>query len=256
MSVRRPGADLVVADVGNTKVDVVVFASGTLRTRLRLPTHARTQRERDARRRALRAAHWDAATPAILASVAPRSGAWVERWLRRASRRVHVVRWNDPWPFRIAVRTPQSVGVDRLANVAGMVARGWSNGIAVDAGTATTIDVLRRGVFVGGLILAGPALQLGALQQGTDLLPAIRPQRVVPLVGRDTASALRAGAWYGSQHAIAGVVRALRRELGAATPVVITGGAADLACGVAGRTARDPDLLVHGLRRLAAGLPH
>jgi len=250
-TLHEPG-DLVVADVGNTKVVVAVFLQGVLRARVRLPTRARTARERAARRRAMQVLRWDRATPAILASVAPRPGAWVERWLRRKSRRVHVVRWNDPWPFRLALRTPRTVGVDRLANVAGLVARGVHTGIAIDAGTATTIDVLRRGRFVGGLILAGPAMQLAALHRATDLLPSARLPLRTPLVGRDTASALQAGALHGSCHAVAGIVRALRRELGAATPVVVTGGAAGLVAGLPGRTSQDPDLLLRGLQRLAA----
>ena len=209
MTPRRTLPDLVVADVGNTNVDVAVFAAGVLRARVQLPTRARSARERAARRRMLRTLQWDRATPAILASVAPRAGAWVERWLRRKSRRVHVARWSDPWPFTIALRTPRTVGVDRLANVAGLVARGLRTGIAVDAGTATTIDVLRHGRFVGGLILAGPRLQLAALHRGTDLLPPAVLRRVPALVGRDTASALRAGALHGSRHAIAGIALGL-----------------------------------------------
>lgn len=254
MSTRRPRSTLVIADVGNTKVDVVVVAAGRLRGRVCLPTRAVTAAERAARQRALRTLQWDRDTPALLASVAPGPGAWVERWLRRASCRVHVVRWTDPWPFRIAVQSPHTVGVDRLANVAGLVARGLATGIAVDAGTATTVDVLRRGRFVGGLILAGPWLQLTALHQGTDLLPRPALTGRVPLVGRDTAAALRAGAIHGSRHAVAGIVRDLRAGLGRATPVVITGGAAALVAGVRGRTSQDPDLLIHGLQRLAAAL--
>lgn len=245
---------LVIADVGNTKVDVAVFAAGRRRGRVRLPTRARNAGERAARRQAMQRLQWDRDTPAILASVAPGPGAWVERWLRRASRRVHVVSWRDPWPFRIAVRAPHRVGVDRLANVAGLVAHGFSTGIAVDAGTATTIDVLRRGRFVGGLILAGPSLQLAALHRGTDLLPQPRLGGRVPLVGLDTAAALRAGAVHGSRHAVAGIVRELRRGLGRRTPVVITGGAARWLAGAGGRTSQDRDLLIHGLQRLAAGL--
>lgn len=254
MSTLRPPSKLVIADVGNTKVDVVVFAAGRLRGRARMQTRARDAAERTARRRAMRALQWDRDTPAILASVAPGPGAWVERWLRRASRRVHVVRWSDPWPFRIAVRTPHTVGVDRLANVAGLVSRGLATGIAVDAGTATTIDVLRRGSFVGGLILAGPSLQLTALHQGTDLLPGTALRGRVPLVGRDTASALRAGAVHGSRHAVAGIVRGLRAGLGPRAPLVLTGGAARLFAGALGRPPHDPDLLIHGLQALAARL--
>lgn len=143
---------------------------------------------------------------------------------------------------------PTQLGVDRWLAVCAAFARYRAAVCVVDAGTATTIDVVRgNGEHQGGLILAGITLMQSALLGGTGDLarlsatshaagdgatPAVAACHVaggtIPL-GRDTAAAIR----HGALQATACLVGACFEQLRGGTPpdgapalLVLTGGAA------------------------------
>lgn len=126
-------------------------------------------------------------------------------------------------PFAWGVDRPSQVGADRLANMALARAWGLEDALVVDAGTATTFDLLADGVFRGGLIAPGMAFaarKLGEHAARLEVVP-FAPTRVE--VGRDTASAMAAGAWLTGSHGILGTIAALQGEYGPC-PVALTGG--------------------------------
>lgn len=131
-----------------------------------------------------------------------------------------------PW---VRYLTPESLGPDRLAAVIAVRALFPGECVLVaDAGTALTLDVVdARGVFRGGNISAGLNMRLDALHGGTSRLPRIEAEGGCPQFGRDTASALRAGAEWGMVYEVAGAARSARKEWGGVR-VVLTGGDADL----------------------------
>jgi type III pantothenate kinase len=246
-------ADLLAVDVGNSKTLVVLLRGGKERGRWRLDYGGMSRaRLLVCARAAARAARdrGAAGAPCVVASVAPARARLVLGALRGAGLRVHTAHWRDPWPFEIDVDAPERVGVDRLANVAGLVALGIQTGLAIDAGTAITLDVLHRGRFVGGLILPGFELAARALHEHTSLLPYVEASGPVPLVGRDTRGALRAGVHHGTLQAIAGLARRLCAELGPGARCVTTGGQGQLAARACppGTAVFEPDLLTLGLQ--------
>jgi type III pantothenate kinase len=148
----------------------------------------------------------------------------------------------------------RSAGADRLA-VALALRPGPA--VAVDAGTAVTVEVVdRAGRYVGGFIAAGPAAALAGLAQATAQLPPLDAQPVPLRPGTGTAAALGAGAW---GLAVGGVDRLVEEALAmlggaAGVRVVATGG-----WGAAWRqdsrlagVELDPALVHHGIRRWAA----
>jgi type III pantothenate kinase len=251
---RRLARDLLVVDVGNSKVLAVLFGGGVERFRVRLD-YAAASRGRWAAswRAALRAlrALSGASVPVLLASVAPRRADPVERGLRRHfGGRIHRAGWRDPWPFRIGVRAPATLGADRLANTAGLMALGHASGVAIDAGTAITFDVLDRGRLRGGLILPGFALVADALHDHTAQLPRVQPLPTPDLVGTDTGSALRAGIHHGVTGGVVAIAAAVQRTLGRGAPVVFTGGDGERLCAECPLPGArfEPDLLLAGMR--------
>jgi type III pantothenate kinase len=133
------------------------------------------------------------------------------------------------------------------------VALGHASGVVIDVGTAITIDILDGGRFRGGLIVPGFELSARALHEHTALLPRVRVSGPVPLVGTETRSALRAGIFHVTTRGVLGVARSLAAGLGRAAPVVVTGGGGGLLAALAPRRLRhEPDLLVWGMRLLAA----
>jgi type III pantothenate kinase len=144
----------------------------------------------------------------------------------------------DPRPdpgLVLDVERPDTVGADRLFAARGAHARLGTPALVVDAGTCVTVDAVdlapdgRAPRFRGGAIAPGPELLAGALARGGARLFEVDVHGPVAALGRDTASALRAGVVVG----LRGAVRELVAGIGAATgleaaPIAWTGGAVEL----------------------------
>ena len=252
-------SDLLAVDIGNTKIGATLIQGGTVRARWRLDVPV------------VAAATWSTAwsavaagarelgatrLPVVVASVVPERTVAVVHGLRRhGMRRVHLARWSDAWPFELARREPHTVGVDRLAHVAGLVSHGLRHGVALGIGTAVIVDVLQAGRFAGGCIFPGMDLAAGALRAGTAQLPRVRAPERAPLWGPDTRTALESGVLHGTVHAAAGMAQDIARRLGTRTPIVLTGGLADaVAAHLRGPILVDQDLLIRGLSALQGRL--
>jgi type III pantothenate kinase len=109
-----------------------------------------------------------------------------------------------PLPLTIDYRTPQTLGMDRIAAAAGAAAQlPATDLLIIDIGTAITIDyVSADGIYHGGNISPGIELRFKALHQFTDRLPLIREEGDLPPLGYDTDTAIRSGV-------IQGIVREL-----------------------------------------------
>lgn len=132
-------------------------------------------------------------------------------------------------PLTIAYRTPDTLGLDRVASAVGA----WReftgcNLLVVDAGTAITQDlVLKDGTFLGGVISPGVDMRLQAMHHFTNRLPLVDSQGDTPLVGYDTTTAMRSGAVLGAAAEVECRARALTSLLGQ-LKVLLTGGNAAL----------------------------
>ncbi len=126
-------------------------------------------------------------------------------------------------PFAWGVDDPSQVGPDRLVNMALACAWGLQDALVVDAGTATTFDLLDGGAFKGGLIAPGMAFAAAKLGEYAARLAPV-PFGPCPLeVGTDTAGAMAAGAWHTSFFGVNGTIEALLKAYGP-RPVILTGG--------------------------------
>lgn len=111
-------------------------------------------------------------------------------------------------PFVSAYTTPETLGADRIAAVAGA----WSQQpghdiLVIDAGTAITYDFIDAGgVYRGGNIAPGVHLRAKALNDYTQRLPLVELEEDVELLGKDTVTAIRAGIIYGVVFEIDGYI--------------------------------------------------
>ena len=129
--------------------------------------------------------------------------------------------------IEIDVPEPAKVGKDRLVDSAWAAAHYPLPVITVDLGTATTLNVIRRGKqFCGGVIAAGMDTGLQALASRTAQLPKLElciPERVI---GRNTEECMISGAVAGTAAMLDGLVADIEDALGEAASLVITGGGA------------------------------
>ena len=148
----------------------------------------------------------------------------------------HVFRPGDELPLRTRVTSPETLGLDRVANVWAVVqgasedpSQPW---LIVDAGTCVTMDLLHHGTHVGGTISPGLQMRLASMAQGTARLPqpdlmAVTPSlRQATAIGRNTPTSLLAGAVGGLVAEIQGRWAALRQEV-PNLGLILTGGDAE-----------------------------
>ncbi len=133
-----------------------------------------------------------------------------------------------PLPFINGYQSPDTLGRDRVAGLAGALALGYKPPLLViDAGTCITIDLLDgQKLFVGGSISPGMQMRLEAMHTFTHRLPLIAMDEDAVLPGTDTRSALTAGAQMGAVCEIEGQI-ARYKDLYPKLNVVLTGGDMD-----------------------------
>jgi type III pantothenate kinase len=151
----------------------------------------------------------------------------------------------------IKLDNPREVGADRVANAIGAIDRFGAPVVAVDFGTATTVDLVDPdGAYVGGVIAPGVRTGAEALVEATAALR--RVELVVPrrVVGRNTSEAIQSGLTHGFASLVDGLVARIVEEQGLVdVPVVATGGLAEVVAPLCRTvTAIDDDLTLRGLR--------
>ena len=124
---------------------------------------------------------------------------------------------------------PMEVGADRIVNAYAGIKKYGAPLIVVDFGTATTLDVIDdKGAYLGGVIAPGVGISTEALFAHAAKLPRIeliRPDRVI---GRNSTSSMQSGIVFGFAGQVDALVRRIWGELGQTTPVIATGGLAEL----------------------------
>ena len=161
-----------------------------------------------------------------------------------------------PLPFRMAYRTPDTLGADRLAAAAAAcsLVGGAAPVVALDAGTAITLDVVStEPAYLGGAILPGPDLLRRALARDTGQLPDVTWATPPSPVGASTEQAIQSGLTGLVLGGVDRLVRETAAALGAPPVVVATGGWAPwLAERLDGIDRVEPHLVLDGVRQLTA----
>jgi type III pantothenate kinase len=159
--------------------------------------------------------------------------------------------------IKINIDQPNQAGSDRLVNA--VAARDLYDlpAIILDFGTATTFDLVGKcGSYEGGIIAPGVNLSVEALYLAAARLPrlAVEPWEAdMPILGKDTVSAMQSGIFWGYVSMVEGLIGRLRRVHGEHLKVIATGGLAPLfADHVASISIVDPDLTLKGLVRIHA----
>lgn len=169
-----------------------------------------------------------------------------ERWLNVPAR---FLRAGVDVGLPVEYSPPTAVGADRLANALGALARFQPPIIVVDAGTATTFDVVdSRGVYVGGAIMTGVEVSTNALTLRTAKLPQVDLVAPDRAIGRNVVESLQSGIMLGYAGAIDALVARIDYELGGGSTVLATGGLGGAFVGLCKRLERyEPTLTLDGL---------
>ena len=127
-------------------------------------------------------------------------------------------------PFKIGYKTPETLGLDRIAGVAGAYFKyKGANSLVIDLGTCITYDVLIDNVYLGGGISPGMHMRLKALNTFTANLPLVEPIDEAPLVGDTTANSILSGIINGIAAEIEQIIRMYSDKYGS-LQIIICGG--------------------------------
>jgi type III pantothenate kinase len=249
---------LLVVDVGNTQTHFGVFPEGSEK----IAEHWRFATVRQStgdelgaalsNLLALRGLSFDDVNGSIVSSTVPQLS---EQWTLMSERYLQepmlVVGPAIRTGMAIRIDNPREVGADRLVNSVAAYERVHDTCVVVDFGTAITYDaVSAAGEYLGGIITPGAEISIDALYERAAKLPKVELAEPRSLIGKSTVDAIRSGIVYGFAGQVEGIVTRMRRELGASTCVIATGGLAGLLVPFIRETIDDVDdlLTLTGLR--------
>ncbi len=111
-------------------------------------------------------------------------------------------------PFVNNYGTPATLGVDRIAAVAGAVSLYPAQTcLIIDVGTCITYDLVdSNGVYHGGGISPGIEMRLKAMHKFTSKLPVVMPGGKTELIGKTTRECMLSGAMIGAEAEVQGII--------------------------------------------------
>lgn len=142
------------------------------------------------------------------------------------------------------------LGTDRLLVCQAALKKYKSPFIAIDCGTATTLNVIdQSGSFLGGIILPGVITGMQALTAKTSLLNPVSFSPPKSVIGKNTAECMLSGAAYGTAAQLEGLVMRIHKELDTDDiEIIITGGNSETIIPLCTLPLHaEPDLLLEGL---------
>jgi len=137
---------------------------------------------------------------------------------------IHFLSQNSRFPFKIDYETPETLGTDRMAAVAGAFnLYPGSEILVIDAGTAITFDFLSSDVYKGGNISPGLSMRFKALNKFTGKLPLVSITDNFTFPGQNTADAIIAGVITGVTYEINEYIRTFEKKH-TLFKIILTGG--------------------------------
>ena len=124
--------------------------------------------------------------------------------------------------IKINIKNKKNLGSDRIANAIG--AKKLKNCLIIDFGTATTFDVIKNGIYEGGVIAPGVNLSIKNLSQATALLPVINLKIHKKSYGKNTIEALNAGFIWGYEGLINNIIDKIISRSKDKYKILFTGG--------------------------------
>jgi type III pantothenate kinase len=161
---------------------------------------------------------------------------------------VHILSYNSLLPFKIEYDTPETLGPDRIAAVAGAYNLFKDKDVLIiDAGTAITFDFLSGDTYKGGNISPGLSMRFRALNNFTDKLPLLSHTDNYSFPGRNTNDAITAGVITGVTYEINEYIRTFENKQ-TDFKIILTGGDSDfLKDKINYQVAYMPDIVIDGL---------
>ncbi|MDX9930090.1 MAG: type III pantothenate kinase [Bacteroidales bacterium] len=183
----------------------------------------------------------------IISSVA-NTGTELTDFLSERSGYIHILSAKSAFPFRINYDTPGTLGMDRLAAVAGAYNKyGNGNVLIIDAGTAITYDLLTEGRYCGGAISPGISMRFRALSTFTGRLPLVERGICSGFPARSTSDGINCGVVNGVVFEINRYICEFKEKYPEPVTILTGGDSGYISERLSAKHVNDPDLVLKGL---------
>lgn len=166
--------------------------------------------------------------------------------------KTHMFDHTTPIPFKNGYGTPETLGLDRMAAVAGgQFLYPEQNCLIVDIGTCITYDIIdASGTYQGGGISPGVVMRLKAMHKFTSKLPLVVPKGEAELIGKTTKECMLSGATHGAISEIEGIIYRYKQFFDDLTIIFCGGGAIFFESKIKDHIFAVPNLVLVGLNRI------
>lgn len=187
----------------------------------------------------------------IISSVNQDAGL-IRQQLRSFVPKVLVLDHHLPVPLINEYETPQTLGKDRLAAVAGATTiHPRKDCLVIDMGTCITYDCIQaNGHYLGGSISPGLHMRFKALHTFTARLPLVEPVSAAALTGKNTHDAILSGVINGIAAEIEGIISKYQTILPQIDVIFCGGDAVFFESKIKQRIFVTPELVLIGLNRI------
>ena len=165
---------------------------------------------------------------AIISSVVPNLNTLILKILKINNINGLIVRSKNILSFLKIEYNLNEIGADRIANSIAVIKNKINNSVVIDFGTATTFEVLKGGIFLGGLIFPGVNLSKNTLIKKTSLLKNTEVIKTKKAVAKNTKESIQSGFYWGYLFAINGIIKKITNEKKFKPRIILTGGLANI----------------------------
>ena len=186
----------------------------------------------------------------LFSSVVPLALKEIKKVLKKTNYKVlEIKNFNLKKIIQINIKNIKQLGSDRIVN--SIEGKKFKNCLIVDFGTATTFDIVKNGIYEGGVIAPGIKLSIKNLNQSTALLPMFNLKKKQKSYGKNTKDALNAGFTWGYEGLINNIINKITINWKMNYKIVLTGGYAKLFKKIIKRkTIVDQDITIKGVSKV------
>ena len=128
--------------------------------------------------------------------------------------------------IKLNVKNKKQLGSDRIVN--SIEGKKFKDCLIIDFGTATTFDIVKNGIYEGGVIAPGIKSSIKNLSQSTALLPVFNLKTNKRVMERIQKMLLNAGFIWGYDGLINNIISKITRNWKMNYKIILTGGYANL----------------------------
>ena len=223
---------MILIDIGNTNIVFASSSNNVLRNIIRLEKNQNINKLnikiKKIIKKLINTNKLDNSKVAIISSVVPSLNKLIIKILKTYKISNFIVNSKNTLPLLQINYDLNEIGADRIANSIAIINKKIRNSIVIDFGTATTFEVIKDNIFIGGLIFSGINLSKNSLINNTSLLKNTDIVKTKKVVAKNTKDAIQSGFYWGYVFAINGIIEKIINEKKFNPKIIITGGLAKI----------------------------